>query len=242
MTWTQTTVTIKDASGTNQPVIAYTDGTNFSFAHPLLDNTGAIVSPATQGTLASVLSALQTAIPAGSNVIGKFGIDQTAPGVTNLVQLPVPYIVAGNTMTRSTNTTAYGAGQLVNAATVVYPTIAAARGNDVAGTILRLRLKKSGSTLTNGIFRVHLYNAQPTATNADGGAWLTTTSGYTGSFDVTMTQAFSDSAMGIGIPTAGAGVAFAPATGTQNLYYLIESRAAYTPILAEVFTPYVEVQ
>jgi hypothetical protein len=46
MTWTRTILDIKDGNGTIQPVIAYTDGTNYSFAHPLLDNTGAIISPA----------------------------------------------------------------------------------------------------------------------------------------------------------------------------------------------------
>jgi len=185
-------------------------------------------------------------LAAGSNVVGKVGIDQTTPGTTNLVYLPAPLIVTGGTTTRPANTTAYVAGQLLanstTAGSVTYPTIAAARANDQAGTILRLRLKKTGTTLTNGIFRVHLYNSQPTVTNGDGATWLTTTAGYVGAFDVTMTQAFSDSAMGIGVPSSGSGVAFAPATGTQNLYYLIEARAAYTPASAEVFTPYVEVQ
>jgi hypothetical protein len=49
MTWTQTTISIKDAAGANQPVIAFTDGTNLAFARPLLDNAGAIVSPANAG-------------------------------------------------------------------------------------------------------------------------------------------------------------------------------------------------
>lgn len=186
MTWTQTTLNIKDAAGASQPVIAYTDGTNFSFAHPLLDNTGAVINPA---------------------------------NAANQLLAPVPTIVAGATTTRPANTTAYVAGQLLanstTAGSVTYPTIAAARANDVAGTILRLRLKKSGTTLTNGIFRVHLYNVLPSVTNGDGATWLSTTAGYVGGFDVTMTQAFSDSAMGIGIPTAGYGVAFAPVSGTR---------------------------
>src|SRR5258708_5254537 len=63
MTWTQTVLNIKDAANTTQPVIAYTDGTNFSFAHPLLDNTGAIIAPATSGkqdTGNTALTAIQT--------------------------------------------------------------------------------------------------------------------------------------------------------------------------------------
>ena len=64
MTWTQTTLSIKDANNTTQTVVAYTDGTNYSFAHPLLDNTGAIIAPATAGNQATAntsLAALATA-------------------------------------------------------------------------------------------------------------------------------------------------------------------------------------
>jgi hypothetical protein len=64
MPWTQTILNLKDALGTSQPVIAYTDGTNFSFAHPLLDNTGAIIAPATstlQTTANTSLATIATA-------------------------------------------------------------------------------------------------------------------------------------------------------------------------------------
>ncbi|WP_020472367.1 hypothetical protein [Zavarzinella formosa] len=365
MTWTQTTLTIKDAAGTNQPVIAYTDGTNFSFAHPILDNTGAIIAPATQGTLLSVLGALQgatpsgsniigkvttdqtahgttdlvaadvtkvggasfalgqqvagnslpvvlsaaqltsltapvlgagsnvvggvtvadgsdatvgakadaaattdsgtfslislfkrslqtlasiltacqAAIPAGANLIGKVGIDQTTPGTTNNVFLSTPRPVTGNTTTRPANTTAYASGQLVanstTAGSVTYPTIAAAIGNDIPGTILRVGLKKSVAGSTGAIFRIRFYNSQPTVTNGDGGTYLTNTSGYLGFADVTITDVFTDSAMGYNSPYNGV-INFKPATGTQNLYYLIEARAAYTPGNGEVFTPILE--
>lgn len=53
MTWTPTTLVVLDGNGDKQNIVAYTDGTNFSFPHSLLDNTGAIISSAT--------SALQTA-------------------------------------------------------------------------------------------------------------------------------------------------------------------------------------
>lgn len=60
MTWTQTTLNVKDASGTDRPIIAYTDGTNFSFAHPLLDNTGAIISPAQASAVANTAGGCST--------------------------------------------------------------------------------------------------------------------------------------------------------------------------------------
>ncbi|MEA4924934.1 MAG: hypothetical protein VB084_06420 [Syntrophomonadaceae bacterium] len=52
--------------------------------------------PATQTTLAAILTQLNTtglkkiidALPAGANILGKVGIDQTAPGTTNAVAIP----------------------------------------------------------------------------------------------------------------------------------------------------------
>lgn len=60
MTWTQTTLAILDGAGTSRPVIAYTDGTNYSFAHPLLDNTGAIIAPANAGNQTAGNASLAT--------------------------------------------------------------------------------------------------------------------------------------------------------------------------------------
>ena len=112
MTWTQTILNIKDAAGTTQPVIAYTDGTNFSFAHPLLDNTGAIIAPATSGnqsTANTVLTAIQTAVtgatPAGSAIIGKVTTDQTAHGTTDLVAADITK-VAGAAISQGHGTAA----------------------------------------------------------------------------------------------------------------------------------------
>jgi hypothetical protein len=73
MTWTRTILDLKDGNGTIQPVVAYTDGTNYSFAHPLLDNTGAIIAPAVQtGSVDLVASPSVTAgaYAAGANVGG----------------------------------------------------------------------------------------------------------------------------------------------------------------------------
>jgi hypothetical protein len=210
MTWTQTTLNIKDAAGANQPIIAYTDGTNFSFAHPLLDHTGAIVGGG-------------TALPLVNG--GK--------------------VVTGGTVTRPADTTAYAAGDLVanstTAGSVTYPAIAAARGTDIVSVATRCLFKKTGTSLTNAIFRVHFYNAQPSVSNGDNGAWLTGSANYLGFFDITCTQVFTDAAMGVGTVGNGAMMTFAPASGTSNLYFLIEARAAYTPISGEVFTVSLEV-
>ena len=282
MVWTATTLNLKDAAGTTQPVIAYTDGTNFSFAHPILDNTGAVIAPATQGTLASVLSALQAAIPAGTNIIGKLTTDQTTHGTTDLVAAditkvggsatslgqkamassfpvvfasdqsaipaPIPAVITGTAITRPADTLVYAVGDLLvsstTAATVnAAPTTAAvAKANDQAFTMLKCRLKKSGTVTTNAIFRVHCYKSAPTVTNGDNGVWLSTESGYLGAFDITIDRAFSDASEGVGVPDKGSTISGTPATGTQTIYFLIEVRAAYTPSSAEVFTSYFEIQ
>ena len=158
-----------------------------------------------------------------------------------------PQIVTGSATTRPANTTGYGFGQLVansTASSSVAPgTIAAARGINTPSTILRCRLLKTGTGITNAIFRIHLYNVAPTVANGDGGVWLSNqAANYLGSMDVTIDKVMSDGAVGNGFPSVGATIAFAPLSGSQNIYYLIEARAAYTPASGEVFTPILEVQ
>ena len=219
-----------------------------------------IISSAPDTSVVTVGMDPAAPLPAGTNIMGKMGIDQTTPGTTNGVQVNAALpagtnsigavtngglVVAGGTVTRPANTTAYAAGQLVanstTAGSVTYPTIAAARGTNIVSVATRSMLKKTGTSLTNAIFRVHFYNAQPTVSNGDGAAWLTGSSNYLGFFDITCTQAFSDAAIGVGIPGSGSMMTFAPTTGTANLYFLIEARAAYTPISGEVFTVSLEV-
>lgn len=153
--------------------------------------------------------------------------------------------IVGATFTRPANTTAYSSGQLVanstTAGSVTYGTLAVSRYTDKSGMIRRVRLKKTGTSVTNAAFRVHFYKLAPTFTNGDGGAWLSTESDYLGAVDVTMDQAFTDAAKGIGTPNTGTEINFVPTSGTTTIYWALEARAAYTPSSAEVFTVAVEV-
>jgi hypothetical protein len=107
MTWTPTTLAALDASGAPHTIIAYTDGTNFSFAHPLLDNTGAIISPAVAtGSVHLTASPTITAgaytsgmvvgglisLTGAARVSGGSGLIQTA-SVTVKTALTAPYDV-----------------------------------------------------------------------------------------------------------------------------------------------------
>jgi hypothetical protein len=159
--------------------------------------------------------------------------------VGNLIQMAIAQF------TRPADTTAYASGDLVanstTAGSVVPMTFNTARDTGAGGVISRVRLRKSGTSITSASFRLHLYNVSPTVSNGDNGAWLTTGAGtYIGSFDITMDKAFSDGAVGVGIPTVGTDIRFRLRSGSTH-YGVLEARAAYTPANAEVFTVELEV-
>lgn len=177
--------------------------------------------------------------PTGTDALGDILGLSTTPVYSQIITNIVTYNSVG--FARSANTTPYVAGQLVANSTVVgsvvVPSITAAYANNIGGFITAIQLLKTSNSLTNAIFRIHFYNILPTVTNGDGAAWLSPKAGYIGNFDVTMTQGFSDpAAAGLGIPLIGSGLPFTPVSGAQTLYYLIEARAAYTPVSAETFS------
>lgn len=140
---------------------------------------------------------------------------------------------------RPADTTAYASGDLVanstTAGSVVPLSWTLARVAAGSGMVRKARLKKSGTSVTNASFRLHLYSASPTVTNGDNGAWLSTHAGYLGSLDFTVDKAFSDAAAGNGAPVTGSEVNFSLASG-QTVYGLIEARGAYVPASGETFT------
>lgn len=145
---------------------------------------------------------------------------------------------------RPADTTGYAVGDLVanstSAGSVVPLSLAAARIAAGSGSIRRGRLKKSGTSLTNATFRMHLYGASPTPANGDNSAFSTGESTYLGSIDIIMDRAFSDGCKGVGVPGQGADINFKLASGT-TVYVLIEATSAYTPVSGETFTVELEV-
>ena len=143
--------------------------------------------------------------------------------------------------TRPSNTTQYASGDLVANSTTagsVTP-LSYTIGGKQEGYVKRAKVKKSDTSTTNASFRLHLYDASPTCSNGDNGAWLTTNSSYLGSIDITVDKAFADAAQGEGVPAVGSEVAIPNGTD-QIIYGLLEARAAYTPASAEVFTVILE--
>lgn len=184
---------------------------------------------------ASVQAALTTATAAGEAHIGEVGGNSA---------------VVSASFNRPANVTAYVVGQLVANDTVVGNVaplvLAASRANDKTGLIRRGRLTKSNVSTTNAIFRAHLYKTSPTAANGDGATFQTNNAlTYIGSLDFDMTgtnaRAFSDGVKCITTPSVGSEIIFDPATGTQNIFALLEARGAYTPASGETFTLALEV-
>lgn len=144
--------------------------------------------------------------------------------------------------TRPNDTTAYTAADLVanstTAGSVVPMTFSFADWLQ-GGMIRRARIIKSGTSTTNALFDLHLYRVSTmTFANGDNGAWSTDkASDYTGRISVSVDKAFTDGAMGVGVPVSGTEINF----GAAAYYGVLEARAAYTPSANEVFTVSLEV-
>lgn len=145
--------------------------------------------------------------------------------------------------TRPADTTAYASGDLVanntTAGSITPMSFAIGRGtSSLGGMIRRVRLRKSGTSVTSASFRLHLYSSSPVPSNGDNGAWLTdSAANYVGAIDVTCDKVFTDGASGNGIPLIGSEINF-----TADTYYgLLEARGAYTPASSETFNLLLEV-
>ncbi len=262
MTWTPTTLTMKDAAGTSQPIIAYTDATNFAFGHPLLDNTGAIVPLVVgHGTAASAIrvelptdgtglvAANITKVGGSALAIGQAAMAASLPVVFSSDQTPVfPKKYVGDVITRPADTNIYASGDLVAASTTAAtvngsPTkIQVSRVADQPFSIYKAGLRLSGAVVNHGLFRMHFYGAAPTVSNGDNGVWLTDqTANYLGYIDITLEQAFTDGCVGAGVSARGQVVSGLPVSGQNYVYYTIEVKDIFTPISGETLTPWVEV-
>lgn len=148
-------------------------------------------------------------------------------------------LVTAVLLTRLANTTAYAQGDLLaNHATAgnVVPIEASTLRYPGGEALIRaVRLTKSGPDLTNAQFRIHFFKAAPAVSAGDNGAFAVTNGvakGYIGSVDITMGQALGDGAFG----RATADLLIDADKPSQKIYALIEVRAAYTPLSAEIFT------
>lgn len=176
---------------------------------------------------------------------GQAAMANSVPVVLASDQSAIP--VGGNTVTptssfsRPADTTAYASGDIMSdSASASFsggvPNFIAARVAAGSFMIRRVRLRKSGTGITNASFRVHLFAASPGSLAADNAAFSCSgVANYLGAFDVTVDRAFTDGAYGAGLPVVGSEHVVKLASG-QQLYWLLEARGAYTPASGETFT------
>ena len=161
----------------------------------------------------------------------------------------LPFAITAS-FVRPANTTQYTIGDLVaNNATsslVIVPSFLTARNKNDGCLIRRVRLFKSGTSLTSASFRVYLFNQPPVPTVGDNGQLnnssalaVDTVAGLVGFFDIIMTRSGVIGAEGAGVPDSGFDIIVAPRSDA-NLYALIEATAAYTPASGETFNVTIE--
>lgn len=137
------------------------------------------------------------------------------------------------TFTRPANTTQYAAGDLVANHATAGSVVALAFPSNTPRLIRRAHILKSGTTVTDASFRLHLYSSAPVPANGDNAAWSTPAAGWLGAIDVTVDAVFSDGARGIGAPNTGTEISV---PGIGAVYGLLEALDTYTPASAETFT------
>jgi hypothetical protein len=203
----------------------------------------------------------------GSNAIGSitnasFGITGTLPAFASTPTVNAAQSGAWNTggltgvnqsgsITRIANTTIYAANELIclyastTACAPIQVTIAGA--NAATGTLGRVMLGKTGTSLTGATFTVWFFSAAPTTTSmydhtAYVGPFAADLPNYLGSYTCNAMQATNDAtaqAFSECTPTAGQGwMQYQALSGHTYVDALITVTGAYTPISGEVFTIY----
>jgi hypothetical protein len=150
--------------------------------------------------------------------------------------------------TRPADTTPYATGDIVaNSVTagsvtpLTFTNVLRSTANTASSTVAQVRLVKTGTSLTNALFRLHLYKSTLTPSNGDNGAYLTSNGGgdYLGFADIACDMVFTTVAGGrtsCCIPLNNA------ITADTSVYGLLEARAAYTPISGEQLFIYLDVE
>ena len=160
------------------------------------------------------------------------------------VALPTP--ILSTSLTLPSGTPAYSSGQgLWQSATAgsCSPLQLPLEQMVNAGEITEVRLYKSGAGLTGASFRVHFFLRTFTINAGDNATLNITPSDMTdaiGRWDVTVDQAYSNGAFGVGVPVSGGTRSpfrnpFPSSAGAYNLFAAIEARGGYTRAASEVF-------
>jgi hypothetical protein len=136
---------------------------------------------------------------------------------------------------RPNNTTQYAANELIGQSATAGDVHPMAFPLPPGARIRRVRLSKSALSLTDAVFRVHVYQSLPTPANGDNGAYSTAESHHMGYADITSAMVFTDCAQGWADFTSVVGRA-----DRGGAWSLIETLDTYTPEANETFTVTIE--
>ncbi len=179
MSWTQTTLSVKDAGGVTRQLLAYTDGTNFSIGNTIFDSAGNILGAQGHGTAATALRVeLPTdgtgvvGIAAGSQVIGHVVLDSgTITTVSTVTAVTtVSTVTTVGAVTSITNPVTANLAPTTSGGLTPYSYIAAASANQDSQAVKGSAGQLYGYNLTNqsaSIRYVKIYNKASGATSSD---------------------------------------------------------------------------
>lgn len=174
--------------------------------------------------LTSLIALLPTALtPAGALKTGRITTNPTS------------------VLTRPANTTAYAVSDLVasnvTAGSIVVPSFTATPTAGGSGHLNKARLITNKTSGMGGIsFLIDFWQAAPTFTNGDNGAYAVATgaANWLGQIVVSLTQA-ADGAYGSGAPLVGTALDFDLASGAL-IYWTLQATAVFTPASGQTFT------
>lgn len=151
--------------------------------------------------------------------------------------MSISYVAASSTITRPADTTAYTSGDLLanstTAGSVTPLTFAVPWNHGRFGVVRGFTIKKSGTTITNATFTLHLYRSSPVVVNGDNAALSTDFANKIGSIDGAIMVGYSDAGYQ---STFGGNFYVDTANTSRYIYGLLEAKAAYTPVSGEIFT------
>lgn len=189
------TINVKDAAGStvalekpltpgattasaSRPVTLATDDVLVTAVGAASD---AAVAAGAAGSLLAKLRAISRdlvaniVLAAGANLIGKVGIDQTTPGTTDSVSVKSQAFSAAVSLTRTADTNAYAANDILGAATgstaaLTFASIGPS-GKEIMITSAALEIDASAIISGETSYRLYLYNGTPPSALGDNAAF-----------------------------------------------------------------------
>lgn len=161
------TITVLDSAGATQTVakIANTGTAVMASSLPMTIATDDTVLTATNTKLDTLHTDITAATPAGTNLIGKVGVDQTTPGTTNAVSIAQ---IAATTVSAGDGASGSGTLRVVlaNNGASIGALTETAPANDTASSGLNGRLQRVAQNLSTLHTDITATNAQLPATLA----------------------------------------------------------------------------